>query len=68
MNEQPKNERLESDAEGRDVVGLRPGEHYDPVGAMRKLLREIKAEKAAERGEPVPADSDELPSDEDSPA
>ncbi len=61
MND-PKKERLAADAEGHDIVGLKPGQKYDPMARNRANLRYFARKEAIERGEPVPP---ELEEDED---
>jgi hypothetical protein len=60
------NERLREDAKGHDIVGLKPGQKFDPLGDMNRQLAEILAKEAEATGT-LPATPSSSPPDENDP-
>lgn len=56
--------RLEADAEGRDIVGLKPGQPFDPLGDMDRAVAQLEVVEAAKPRRPlrlVEADANSSP-------
>lgn len=57
MNDE-NTKRLEADAEGHDIVGLRPGQKFDPLG---DALHRLNEQLVAEGKEPIPTEPEAAP-------
>lgn len=57
--------RLMSDVDGQDIVGLQPGEEFDPIGDMDRAIAE---QKLGEASADAAAESPDSPIDPTTPS
>ncbi len=42
----PKDPRMQANADGHDIVGLQPGEVFDPLGDLDRAIAALELEEA----------------------